>query len=101
MGRYKGSRFLIDKIDERLGSVDKEIEFDKFMIKLSLVLIIVCIGLIVLSVFQIFTGKAAIVGLILGVLLSFFFFLFRNMMISELKADLEKARLMHSEESSE
>ena len=28
MGNKRASRFLIDKIDERLGSVEKEIKFD-------------------------------------------------------------------------
>ena len=32
MKNYKGSRFLIDAIDRRLGSVEKELKFDKIMI---------------------------------------------------------------------
>ena len=36
MNNYKGSRFLIDAIDRRLGSVEKELKFDKIMIVIGI-----------------------------------------------------------------
>ena len=32
MKDYKGGRFLIDAVDRRLGSVEKELKFDRIMI---------------------------------------------------------------------
>lgn len=36
MKNYKGSRFLIDAIDRRLGTVEKELKFDKIMIVIGI-----------------------------------------------------------------
>lgn len=36
MKNYKGSRFLIDAIDRRLGSIEKELKFDKIMIVIGI-----------------------------------------------------------------
>ena len=36
MKNYKGSRFLIDAIDRRLGCVEKELKFDKIMIVIGI-----------------------------------------------------------------
>lgn len=41
MKNYKGSRFLIDAIDRRLGSVEKELKFDKVMIILGVLLTVI------------------------------------------------------------
>ena len=41
MTNYKANRFLIDKIDKRLGSLDKELKFDKIMIAIGVFLIVV------------------------------------------------------------
>jgi hypothetical protein len=41
MTNYKTNRFLIDKIDKRLGSLDKELKFDKIMIAIGVFLIVV------------------------------------------------------------
>lgn len=38
---YRGHRFLIDKIDQKLGSTEKEIKFDKIMISVGLVIALV------------------------------------------------------------
>lgn len=38
---YRSRRFLIDKIDNKLGSIEKELKFDKIMIIISIALIIV------------------------------------------------------------
>lgn len=40
MKNYKANRFLIDKIDKRLGSLDKELKFDKIMIAVGVFLIV-------------------------------------------------------------
>lgn len=41
MGSYRTRRFLIDRIDERLGSVEKEIKFDRIAIGVGVILTIV------------------------------------------------------------
>ena len=41
MTNYKANRFLIDKIETRLGSLDKELKFDKIMIAIGVFLIVV------------------------------------------------------------
>jgi hypothetical protein len=41
MTNYKANRFLIDEIDKRLGSLDKELKFDKIMIAIGVFLIVV------------------------------------------------------------
>jgi hypothetical protein len=41
MKNYKGSRFLIDAIDRRLGSVEKELKFDRIMILIGVLCAIV------------------------------------------------------------
>lgn len=40
MKSYKASRFLIDRIDQRLGNVDKEIKFDTIAIAFGIFLTI-------------------------------------------------------------
>lgn len=40
MKNYKANRFLIDKIDKRFGSLDKELKFDKIMIAVGVFLIV-------------------------------------------------------------
>ena len=37
---YRSGRFLIDKIDSKLGSVEKELKFDKVVIGVSVVLLV-------------------------------------------------------------
>jgi len=37
---YRSNRFLIDKIDARLGSVENELKFDKMAIGVSVVLLV-------------------------------------------------------------
>ncbi len=41
MKNYKGSRFLIDAIDRRLGSLEKELKFDKIMIVIGILCAII------------------------------------------------------------
>ena len=74
MGSYKAKRFLIDRIDERLGSVEKEIKFDKIAICVGAIITVVglllCIlcgithaGLFVLGLMLIMTGLAIMFSL--------------------------------------
>ena len=56
MSMHRTTRFLIDKVDNRLGDVDKEIKFDKTMIS-------GCLGIVALE----------IILLALSTLVSFFF----------------------------
>jgi hypothetical protein len=50
----RSTRFLIDRIDERLGSVEKEIKFDKIAIGVSALVMIIGI---VMSTFAMNNGK--------------------------------------------
>lgn len=43
MSMHRATRFLIDKVDNRLGDVDKEIKFDKTMIS-------GCLGIVALEI---------------------------------------------------
>lgn len=43
MSMHRATRFLIDKVDNRLGDVDKEIKFDKTMIS-------GCLGIVALDI---------------------------------------------------
>lgn len=45
---YRSNRFLIDKIDERLGSVEKELMFDKIVIGVSVVLLVAFVVILAL-----------------------------------------------------
>ena len=91
MRTYKATRFLIDRIDKRLGSVEKEIRFDKTMILASLAVIVVEIILLLLSAsFPAFRIPALIGGIFaaLGVFIL-------PVMTNELKDDRAKAERTH------
>ncbi len=67
---YRGKRFLIDKIDNRLGSLDKEIKFDKILICVGVLISAVSILVLILSsdshpILSIITILATMFGLIL------------------------------------
>ena len=87
MRSYKATRFLIDKVDNKLGSVEKEIRFDKAMIRGSLAVITLEIILIVLASFFSVFGIPAIVGAFLAAIGLYVFFV----MEKELRDDLAKA----------
>lgn len=86
MADYRSRRFLIDAIDERLGSVEKEKKFDICMIVLGIVLI--CCGFIIAVSLSQDYPKIIILSLILsmmGVALSY-------VMTKEYIADCKKAK---------
>lgn len=86
MTDYRSRRFLIDAIDERLGSVEKEKKFDICMIVLGIALI--CGGVIIAVSLSQAYPKIIILSLILsmmGVALSY-------VMTKEYIADWKKAK---------
>lgn len=86
MTDYRSRRFLIDAIDERLGSVEKEKKFDICMIVLGIALI--CGGVIIAVSLSQAYPKIIILSLILsmmGVALSY-------VMTKEYIADWNKAK---------
>ncbi len=88
MRSYKATRYLIDKVDDKLGSVEKEIRFDKAMIRGSLAVIALEIILIVLASFFSVFGIPAIVGAFLAAIGVYIFLV----MEKELSDDLAKAK---------
>lgn len=87
MKSYKATRFLIDKVDEKLGSVEKEIRFDKAMIAGSLSFIALEVGFIVLALFFPAFQIPAIIGAFLAAIAVYIFLV----MEKELKDDRAKA----------
>ena len=86
MADYRSRRFLIDAIDERLGSVEKEKKFDICMIVLGMALL--CGGLVIAAALSQAYPKIIILSLILsmmGVSLSY-------VMTKEYIADCKKAK---------
>lgn len=66
MNNFKETRLIINKIDARLGSVEKELKFDKIAIFTGLGLAIICATLIFL-----FVDRHPILSLFLVLLLFF------------------------------
>lgn len=82
----RSKRFLIDRIDERLGSVEKEIKFDKIAIAVSVLIIIA--GIIISSL-AVNTGKGAL-G-VLGIFLVMAGGAVSFAMVKELISDTKRA----------
>ena len=86
MGIHRATRFLIDKVDTRLGDVDKEIKFDKSAIA-------VCVAAIVLEIAFAFLAGTSQVFVVLSLIFGFFAITalyILVIMIKELKADQKK-----------
>lgn len=66
MADYRSRRFLIDAIDERLGSVEKEKKFDICMIVLRVALL--CGGLVIAATLSQAYSKIIILSLILSMM---------------------------------
>jgi len=96
MSMYRASRFLIDKVDNKLGNVDKEIKFDKTMISVCLGIVALEIILLALSTPFPFFQVPAIIGAFLCALSLFII----PVMVKELKDDREKAKRMKEEKLS-
>lgn len=86
MGIHRATRFLIDKVDSRLGDVDKEIKFDKCAIA-------TCVAVIVLEIAFALLASTSQVFVALSFVLGFFAITalyILVIMIRELKADQKK-----------
>lgn len=79
------SRFLIDKVDERLGDVEKEKKFDIYMIILGIVILLAGICILV---FRSLSGPIAAIA----ILITLAGFVFTYTMIKEYIADCAKAK---------
>ncbi len=97
MGGYRGSRFIIDKIDAKLGDVDKEIKFDKCMIYGSLGVIALEIILLALTTVSPFFNIPAIVGAFLSAMAIYIV----PVMAKELEDDKRKAERMSGRKAEE
>ena len=82
----RSKRFLIDRIDERLGSVEKEIKFDKIAIAVSVLIIIA--GILISSLLA-NAGKGAIA--IAGIMLVMVGGALLFAMVKELISDTKRA----------
>ena len=82
----RSKRFLIDRIDERLGSVEKEIKFDKIAIAVSVLIIIAGILISSLSA-NAGKGTIAIAGVLLVMVGGALLFA----MVKELISDTKRA----------
>ena len=83
MSMHRASRFLIDKVDNRLGDVDKEIKFDKTMISGCLGIVELEIILLALSTLVSFLQISAIIFAFLCAIAIFII----PVMVKELKDD--------------
>lgn len=88
MGRTRATRFLIDRVDARLGDVNKEIKMDKTVIAVSICFLVVELILILLACNS--DSRALSAVAIAGGLLSFMFIYILGFMIKELKEDIKK-----------
>ena len=95
MSMYRATRFLIDKVDNKLGDVDKEIKFDKTVISVCIGVIALEIILLALSMPVPFFQVPAIVGAFLCAIALFII----PVMVKELKDDREKAKKMKENNS--
>ena len=83
MSMHRTTRFLIDKVDNRLGDVDKEIKFDKTMISGCLGIVALEIILLALSTLVSFFQIPAIIFAFLCAIAIFII----PVMVKELKDD--------------
>jgi hypothetical protein len=90
---YRATRFIIDKVDAKLGNVEKEIKFDKIVI--GICLCIIALEIILLA-FSSESGRLT-VPTIVGAILAAFSICALPIMIKELKNDKEKAKRLSDE----
>lgn len=93
MKLYRATRFIIDKVDAKLGNVEKEIKFDKIII--GICLCIIALEIILLA-FSSESGRLT-VPTIVGAILAAFSICALPIMIKELKNDKEKAKRLSDE----
>lgn len=87
MGTFRGHRFLIDAIDERLGSVEKEIKFDKITIAVGFIMLVAGVLMVYFSEAR---PNAALC--IVGIMLSLVGASVMYAMTKELIADSRRAK---------
>lgn len=68
MNNFRAARFLINKIDARLGSVEKELKFDKIAIAVGVGVAVLCVVLMFIlaenhPVLTLFLGFIVVFGL--------------------------------------
>jgi hypothetical protein len=93
MKLYKATRFIIDRVDAKLGDVDKEIQFDKIVIGVCLLIIALEIILLAFSS----SLDCLIVPTIVGAFLAAISVCTLPIMIKELINDKEKAKKLSDE----
>lgn len=86
MNNFRANRFIIDKIDKRLGSLEKELKFDRIMILVGIVLAIVPAVLIS------FTADKALKLSLLWLILSMFGIVLIITMTKEYISDLKRRK---------
>lgn len=86
MNNFRANRFIIDKIDKRLGSIEKELKFDRIMILVGIVLAIVPAVLIS------FTADKALKLSLLLLILSMFGIVLIITMPKEYISDLKRRK---------
>lgn len=86
MNNFRANRFIIDKIDKRLGSIEKELKFDRIMILVGIVLAIVPAVLIS------FTADKALKLSLLLLILSMFGIVLIITMTKEYISDLKRRK---------
>ncbi len=82
----KGHRFLIDKIDSKLGSVEKELKFDKIAIAVGILLLIAFVLVLV------FCTEARPVLTVVSILVIVFAAYLTYFMVKEYLTDLKKSK---------
>lgn len=86
MNNFRANRFIIDKIDKRLGSIEKELKFDRIMILVGIVLAIVP------AVLVSFTADKALKLSLLLLILSMFGIVLIITMTKEYISDLKRRK---------
>lgn len=86
MNNFRANRFIIDKIDKRLGSIEKELKFYRIMILVGIVLAIVPAVLIS------FTADKALKLSLLLLILSMFGIVLIITMTKEYISDLKRRK---------
>lgn len=84
MGNSRFTRFIIDKIDTKLGSVEKELKFDKIAIVVGLVLLVIFCVVLALC------ADSHPVLFVISILMIIFSAALTFVMVKEYQADLKK-----------
>lgn len=69
--RYRGHRFLIEKIDQKLGSTEKEIKFDKVVIIVGILITMISAIVLFLGIESKPVSEISCISFFLGVCLTY------------------------------